>query len=42
MLAFQHLIAFQHFLKRLGSSSNTLTNKIDNNIAMQEAAIEGL
>jgi len=37
-----NLIAFQHFLERLSYSSKSLTNKVNNIIAMLEVAIEGL
>jgi hypothetical protein len=37
-----NLIAFQHFLEKLSSSSNTLKDKVNNNIAVQEVALEGL
>lgn len=36
-----NLIAFQCFLERLSSSLKTLTDKVNNNITMQEVAIEG-
>jgi Zn-finger domain-containing protein len=35
-----NFIAFQCFLERLSSSSKTLTNKVDNNIVVQEVAID--
>jgi uncharacterized coiled-coil protein SlyX len=37
-----NLITLQHFLERLGSSSKTSRDKIDNNRAVQEVVIEGL
>jgi hypothetical protein len=37
-----NFIAFQCFLERLSSSSKTLTNKVDNNIVVQEVAIDEL
>ncbi len=37
-----NLIAFQRLLERLSFSSKTLTDKVKNNIIVQEIAIEGL
>jgi hypothetical protein len=37
-----NLIAFRHFLERLGSSSKTLRNKVNNNRSVQKVVIERL